>query len=58
MTGRIYLKRGTNEKITVLTTYNGSVGTTVFYKRFNGVEGQMGAVKFKKLHTWLSGARI
>ena len=55
---RIYLKRGTNERITVTTTYKGNIGTTVFYRRFNGTEGQMGTVKFKKLHTWLSGERI
>ena len=58
MTQRTYLRRGTNEKVTVLTTYKGSVGTTAYYQRPNGVEGRMGAVKFKKLHTWLSGERI
>ena len=54
----IYLKRGTNEKITVTTTYKGSVGKTIFYRSYSGKTGQMGAVKFKKLHTWLSGDRI
>jgi hypothetical protein len=58
MTKTIYLKRGTNEKVTVTTTYKGSVGKTIYYRNASNKSGQMGSVKFKKLHTWLSGERI
>lgn len=58
MSQSVYLKRGTSEKVKVMTTYRTNIGHIVFYENDKGLSSKMGAAKFKKTYTWLSGDRI